>query len=344
MKFKDKENREKKIFFRQINNFINEKTILSGNIQPSIINGLNFKQVNIFTTKFNFFIKLNLIEKTQFGLIYNKKIFLKSNFFVYLWPRNKKEALFQLHFFFSHFKNNTKVFIFGKNSFGVKSCVHLLKKWIILKKIDSVKSCSCFSGYITKITDIQFSLKDFFKTYYVNNLKIKSLPGIFDYSGIDDGTNLLASTFSKNIKGKVLDLGCGSGVLSLILSKICKDKISLTLIDSEYHAIISSMENFKINKMTAKIFESDLFSNIKEKFDFIISNPPIHENNEKITVNIINKIIKMSSNYLNKNGELRFVSLSCLSYKKILNKHFRYIKILKNNKRYTVYKVMKPIF
>lgn len=139
-----------------------------------------------------------------------------------------------------------------------------------------------------------------------------------------------------------MDLGCGSGILSLFLSKICKDKISLTLIDSDYYSIISSIENFKIKNVKVKILTSNLFSNIKEKFDFIISNPPIHEGN-KITTKTVEQIIKKSINYLNKEGELRFVSLSCLSYKKFSKKYFKFVKILKKNKSYTVYKLTKPI-
>lgn len=80
MKFKNKENKEKKIFLRQINKFLYKNIILSGNVQPSIIDGFNFKKINIFTTKYHFFEKLNFIGKTHFGLVSNEKIFLKSNF------------------------------------------------------------------------------------------------------------------------------------------------------------------------------------------------------------------------------------------------------------------------
>ncbi|WP_040396867.1 peptide chain release factor N(5)-glutamine methyltransferase [Anaerococcus senegalensis] len=75
-------------------------------------------------------------------------------------------------------------------------------------------------------------------------------------------------------KGRILDIGSGSGAISLALSYNLKNSKVLG-VDISKDAIDLSKENKKnlsINNVEFK--ESDIFSNVEGEFDIIVSNPP----------------------------------------------------------------------
>ena len=78
-----------------------------------------------------------------------------------------------------------------------------------------------------------------------------------------------------NPKGKLLDIGCGCGILGLLSAR--DFKIDLFSIDTQSHNITLTKKNAEVNnlKMTA-YHDNFLEYHFKEKFDFIISNPPYY--------------------------------------------------------------------
>ena len=127
---------------------------------------------------------------------------------------------------------------------------------------------------------------------------------MFSKSKVDFGTDLMLNEFLKKNKGleakkiKILDIGCGYGVVSVILKSFYPE-ISITLSDVNERALELSEENLKkygINDY--HIIKSDAFEKIMEKFDVILSNPPIRAGKD-----IIFKIYSEAYEHLNENGE-----------------------------------------
>ena len=127
-------------------------------------------------------------------------------------------------------------------------------------------------------------------------------------------------------KDKILDIGCGSGAISLALAENLK-KSYVYGIDINKEAIkLSNKNKEKLNLKNVEFFESDIFSNIKEKnFDIIVSNPPYIDEVEMKTLEkelsfepqnalyggkdglfFYEKIISGSLDYLSANGVLAF--------------------------------------
>ena len=122
---------------------------------------------------------------------------------------------------------------------------------------------------------------------------------------------------------KILELGTGTGAISIALAKNYKD-ISILATDINKFAIKIAKKNSEINKVDKIIDfkESNWFSNIKDnKYDFIITNPPyIPKENSSIFSKLsdpkdslyankngladIYTIIENSLNYLNNNSYL----------------------------------------
>lgn len=76
----------------------------------------------------------------------------------------------------------------------------------------------------------------------------------------------------------MLEIGCGTGIVSISVD--IESSVDVTAVDISEKAI----ENTRINKerlnSKIKIINSDLFSNINEKFDLIYSNPPYIKSSE----------------------------------------------------------------
>lgn len=87
----------------------------------------------------------------------------------------------------------------------------------------------------------------------------------------------------KNITNpKVLDLGCGSGVIGLTLKHFFPNSL-VTLVDISEEALKVAESNVKTLVLDVNFIKSDWFSNVPiDKYDVIVSNPPYIMNDEEI--------------------------------------------------------------
>lgn len=102
----------------------------------------------------------------------------------------------------------------------------------------------------------------------------------------------------------VLDLGCGSGVLSVASAR--RGARSVLAADVSPFAVQNTWKNIRANNLDAvtSVRQSDLFSNIPEKFDLILANLPILEDGlwQQNPVEIIERFLSHFSSHLNDGG------------------------------------------
>ena len=139
-------------------------------------------------------------------------------------------------------------------------------------------------------------------SFFNKNFKLITASGIFSVGKIDKGTQILLNNcIIKDFK-KILDLGCGYGVVGVSIATSFKN-CSVLMSDVNKRAIAISKQNIKLNNLeNIKVIQSDCFENINEKFDFILLNPP-----QSAGKDICLKMIEESYNYLNNNGSLQIV-------------------------------------
>lgn len=126
--------------------------------------------------------------------------------------------------------------------------------------------------------------------------------GVFSKNKIDYGSNLLIHCLIHNKKDyqNFLDVGCGYGFLSIVLSKMLN--IPGIGIDINKRALKLAQENVKLNKVSVSFLESNIYEQISDKYDLIITNPPIRAGKTTVL-----KILKEASCHLTQSGELWFV-------------------------------------
>ena len=124
---------------------------------------------------------------------------------------------------------------------------------------------------------------------------------VFSKKGLDFGTRTLLENLDiNNISGEVLDFGCGYGPIGIYIKS--NTNANVDMLDINERALNLARANAKLNKVEVNVFESDLYSNISKKYDYIVSNPPIRVGKE-----ILYKILFGAKEYLKENGQLWIV-------------------------------------
>ena len=126
-------------------------------------------------------------------------------------------------------------------------------------------------AYITKQANF------YGKEYYVNKNVLIPRP---ETEFLVQNTNNLIKKHLKTKKIKILDIGTGSGVISLALYSL-NNNYRITATDISKKALKVAKNNKKRHNCDINLIKTDLFNNINDKFDCIISNPPYIKNNSK---------------------------------------------------------------
>ena len=130
--------------------------------------------------------------------------------------------------------------------------------------------------------------------------------------------NYIKKYFNKD-KVKILDIGTGSGCIAITLNKLLDDS-DVTGVDISGEALEVAKENNISNNANVKFIESDLFSNVNERYDVIISNPPYISYDEDIMDVVYNNEPHMAL-YADGNG-LYFYDKILRECRKYLNDRF----------------------
>ncbi len=162
---------------------------------------------------------------------------------------------------------------------------------------------------------------------------------------VDNTNNYLKKYFNKNIQ--VLDLCSGSGCIGLTL-KYYNPTFNITLVDISKDALDVSKINANNFNLKVNFQESDLFQNIKEKYDVIISNPPYIGQNDKIEdivfqnephlalyannngLEFYERILSSCENYLNSKYLIAFEigSNQLEKIRDLINKYLKDVKVI----------------
>jgi 16S rRNA (guanine1207-N2)-methyltransferase len=160
--------------------------------------------------------------------------------------------------------------------------------------------------------------------------------GVFSRERLDKGTEALILAAEVKEGEKILDLGCGYGVVGIILA--LEKKVIPEFIDINPNAIKLTRMNLKEYSLKGKTRKSDLYEKA-ETYDAIICNPPYVAGRETCSM-----IITESLNHLEKGGNLQIVARYQKGgkyFEKLMEDTFGNVETLIKKSGYRVFKSVK---
>ncbi|WP_456366385.1 class I SAM-dependent methyltransferase [Thermococcus sp.] len=131
--------------------------------------------------------------------------------------------------------------------------------------------------------------------------KFITASGVFSFEKLDRGTEILIESMLLERNWRVLDLGCGYGAIGIVASRFV-DYVVMT--DVNRRAVDIARKNLKINGVrNAEVRWGSLYDPVVgEKFDSVITNPPVHAG-----MGVLREIVINAPRHLNDGGLLQLV-------------------------------------
>ena len=172
-----------------------------------------------------------------------------------------------------------------------------------------------------------------------------SKPGVYGWKKIDKGSQLLIERLPGMLgrplplgDTNVLDLGCGSGYLSLAC---CSTLTSIVATDNNSAAVNATEATLETAGLKASVIPSDAGSGLEGGFDLILCNPPFHSG-FGIDYDLTDRFSKNSANLLHDSGCACFVVNQHVPLKRIASEYFHDVILDVDTGNFCTYKLQRP--
>ncbi|MEI8573705.1 methyltransferase domain-containing protein [Methylomonas sp. LW13] len=177
-----------------------------------------------------------------------------------------------------------------------------------------------------------------------SDLSVCNHANVFSRDSLDIGTRFLLEHLPQNSEYRdFIDLGCGNGIVGVMLAKQ-NPNARIGFIDESFMAIASAKENFAAafaDSRQADFLVADCLSDYPENSaDCIVCNPPFHQQHT-IGDHIAWQMFRQAHKVLRKGGELRVIGNRHLNYHLALKKLFGNCRQLAANAKFVIFSSVK---
>ncbi|QIZ75516.1 methyltransferase [Ferrimonas lipolytica] len=230
------------------------------------------------------------------------------------------------------------LFWVGENKGGIRTAAKVVKPWSqFALKLASGAHCQLLRG--VNFEQQPWQPERWWRHHNVatpdGDLSLASLPGVFGHGSLDQGTALLLKNLPLLPQGRVLDFGCGDGIIGTFLAKR-NPKIDLHMVDINAMAIEAAKVSLQDHQLMGDVYPSNGLDQVEGKFDLIVSNPPFHSGLDQ-SFNVAKKFIRDAAAMLNPGGQLIIVANHHLPYGDDLNHVFGRVNIVDQDSKFKIY-------
>lgn len=170
-------------------------------------------------------------------------------------------------------------------------------------------------------------------------------PGVFSWSHLDEASghllDVLTTQLAPDFSGRVLDLGCGAGVLGLFVA-LRAPKSHVTLVDDDSEAVRCATHSARVAGATnAEAMVSDIAGAVlTQSYDLVVTNPPFHVG-KHTALDLSRQFVHDAWSVLQSRGRLLLVANRTLPYESVLQHHFGRVETLFDGARFKVLQAVK---
>ena len=259
-----------------------------------------------------------------------------------LMPKAKAEAHYLLANLLPHLVAGGDIFIAGDNRGGINGADKLLATYTTQShKLDSARRCSLIHAQLDRPV-APFELSAWLQHYPLDlgsqQLTVVALPGVFSADGLDEGTAMLLQHLPP-LQGRVLDVGCGAGVIG---SSLCAQHpgLEVEMCDINALALESARRTLQANGLVARVFASDMLSDVTGPLQHIVTNPPFHAG-LKTLYGPTEQLILAAPGKLSAHGSLLLVANRFLKYQPFLTQAFKHLQIVTEDQKFRLYHALR---
>ena len=236
-----------------------------------------------------------------------------------------------------------RLWVVGENRAGIRSARKQLRRWFgQVVSLDKARHCGLWEAtepLPIEAFGLDHYLRDWDMGFAGRSIRLRSLPGVFAHGRLDAGTALLLQVLERlRPHGRVLDFACGSGVVGIAL-KCTAGAVEPVLLDSSALALESSRQSLLANGLDpdrdARLLPSDGLSEVRGRFDWILSNPPFHRG-VRHDLEVAADFIRGAGAFLSKSGKMVVVFNRHLPYTGWLRNAFATVECLADSGEYLV--------
>jgi 16S rRNA (guanine1207-N2)-methyltransferase len=169
-----------------------------------------------------------------------------------------------------------------------------------------------------------------------HTFRLCSLPGVFAYSRLDEGTALLLESLAIPSGAHVLDVGCGCGIIGLAAARMGATHVDM--VDVNILAVAAARENIACSGIAgAQAFASDgVPENAARRYDVVATNPPFHIG-KSVDYDVASAFVERARLALRPGGRFFLVSNQFIRYDRLLRSAFEQVEGLSATRSYRVW-------
>lgn len=172
-------------------------------------------------------------------------------------------------------------------------------------------------------------------------IPLHTRPGVFSWQHVDEASALLVDHLTVHSGERVLDLGCGAGLLGIVAAFLSETG-TVHMVDADSEAVRCTNATIAaLGMANARAMVSDIAEAVRgEQYDVVVTNPPFHIG-KHTDLAVPRQFIRDAFHVLRPGGRLVLVANRTLPYERVIADQFGAVTIGVDGRRFKVLEATK---